>query len=202
MIRAQRRLWVAAGSAAVLATGLSGCGIQPTGISVLGNAPTAAAPSAGSNAPSGPIDGQLLIYLLQVQDGKTVVVPVHRAAPAQVTDGAMAELLVKGPTPEELKEGFTSDVPQNLVVTPNALGFSDSYGLSTYLGSWAKTQFICTMQEFDQSQSVGYYYPGTGMTQAVWLACEDTTGVYVNMPGFADSRKSSGPLATISPSDK
>jgi hypothetical protein len=200
VILAQRRRWMAAGSAALLATGLSGCGIQATGISVVGAAPSSAAPSAAA-APSVASSGQVYIYLLLEQDGTIQLVPVVRTIVGQrITDGAVAQLLVKGPTTEETKEGFSSDVPDSLVVAANALGFSDSYSLSTYLGSWAKTQFICTMQEYDQSQSVGYFYPGTAMTQATWLACKDTTSAYVKMPGFADSNMQAEKATPVPPS--
>lgn len=186
MILAQRRHWVVAGSAALMATGLAGCGIQPTGISVVGAAPSALSPSATPSAQEIASSGQVYIYLLQDQDGTNEIVPVLRTIVGQkIDDATVAQLLVKGPTDDEAKQGYTSEVPDSLVVAPNALGFGDAYTLSTYLDSWGRAQFVCTMQEYDKSSSVGYYYPGTVMTAVNWVACKDTTSQpYIMLPGL------------------
>ena len=183
----RRRRWVAAGSAAVLATAVAGCGIQPTGISVVGSAPSASVPSAIASPTQQAIasSGQVYIYLLQYQGDNLLLVPVIRTISGQkINDNSVAQILIKGPTQEEIREGFTSNIPDDLVATSNAYGFSDAYILSTVLEPLAKAQFICTMQEYDQSQSIGYFYPNSQMTQLNWVACKDTTSQYILLPGF------------------
>ena len=208
MILAQRRRWTVAGSAVLMAIGLAGCGIQPTGISVVGAAPSALAPSTTASAESIGSSSQVYIYLLQDQDGTNEIVPVLRTIVGQIDDATVAQLLVKGPTDDEAKQGYTSEVPDSLVVAPNALGFGDAYTLSAYLDSWGRAQFICTMQEYDQSSSVGYYYPGTVMTAVNWVACKDTTSQpYIMLPGLTTTDgvtigKSPQPLPTKGPLGK
>ena len=203
MTAGRRRQWFAAGSATVLATALTGCGIQPTGISVVGAPPSAnmasadASPSPQALAAS----GQVYIYLLQNQDGTDLLVPVIRTIVGQkITDDSVAQVLIKGPTPLEQKEGFTSEIPSSLTATSNAYGYSDAYVLSNLLAPLAKAQFICTMQEYDQSVSIGYFYPDSQMTQLNWVACKDTTTQYIILPGFpgAPVGKPVGPATAAS----
>ena len=181
------RAWLATGSAAVLATALTGCGIQPTGISVVGAPPSANVPSANSTTTPQALaaSGQVYIYLLQNQGGTDLLVPVIRTIVGQkINDDSVAQILIKGPTPMEQKEGFTSEIPSSLTATSNAYGYSDAYVLSDLLQPLAKAQFICTMQEYDQSVSIGYFYPDSQMTQLNWVACKDTTSQYIMLPGF------------------
>jgi hypothetical protein len=205
MIAGRRRQWLAASSATVLATALAGCGIQPTGISVVGAPPSANMASADAS-PSPQVlaaSGQVYIYLLQSQGGTDLLVPVIRTIVGQkITDDSVAQMLIKGPTQLEVKEGFTSEIPSSLTATSNAYGYSDAYVLSDLLQPLAKAQFICTMQEYDQSVSIGYFYPDSQMTQLNWVACKDTTTQYIILPGFpgAPSAKSLG-QATAAPSE-
>ncbi|HEV2634307.1 MAG TPA: hypothetical protein VGX23_04110 [Actinocrinis sp.] len=186
MILAQRRSWAVAGATVLLTAGLAGCGIQPTVVYVVGPPPSAINPSASASAQTITSSGQIYIYLLEGQGDTNLLTPVIRTITDQrIDEASVAEMLIKGPDPEEIKEGYSTEVPSDLQVSPNAGGFGDAYTLSTPLGSWAKAQFICTMQEYDQSLSVGYFYPKTEMSQVNWVACKDTTSQYIMLPGLS-----------------
>jgi hypothetical protein len=67
------------------------------------------------------------------------------------------------------------------VATPRAGGFADAYLVSVPLTTKAKAQFLCTMQYWDQSVSVGIQVKGA--EKPTWNACGDTVDYYVPMPG-------------------
>lgn len=183
MTKGRRRLTAAAALIAALAVTLAGCGIQSTGISIVGAAPTGLIASANPLATpqADAQDGQISILLLQSGTNQLVWVP--RTIDGAVNEASVAAALIKGPTETELKLGYYTDIPPELVVTPDALGQRAAYTLSPYV-EWsplARAQFICTMQEYDQSDSVGY----TWSNSLAWVACKDTTQQPIYLPGIS-----------------
>lgn len=163
--------------AALVLPAAAACGIQPTGVTVLGQAP-AAQGSTPLTSP-GPVDG--FQYVLFFYQGDRLA-PVYRTSPGTVNEQTVLSALVAGPTGMEVKQGFTSALPPALVAKSRADGYAAAYWLSEPLGSAAKAEFVCTMQNFDGTISVGTLVDGTAK-QPTWLGCSDTTNYYVPMQG-------------------
>jgi hypothetical protein len=156
------------------------CGIQPSGIVALGPAPAATSggvAAAGSlNTSSGATQFQLFFY----QDGQ--LSPVYRpAAKGEVTETVVLDALRAGPTQAELVKGYSTQLSPKLTASIRANGLLSAYTLNMPLGLRAKAQFICTMQYYDQSVSVGIQLQGS--TTVNWNACSDTTDSYIPMQG-------------------
>lgn len=150
------------------------CGIEPTGIVVLGTAPAAVQASPAQSFDGSPGETQYLVYFYQDER----LTPAYRFTRGEVTEMTVVESLISGPTKMELSEGYTSAVPSGLAAKPRANGLLGAYNLSQPLGQRAKSQFICTMQYYDQIGSVGIQVQDSNV---IWNACSDTTSQYIPM---------------------
>jgi hypothetical protein len=153
------------------------CGIQASGITTLGAAPAAAhASSAVGGTEIGSNQYQLFFY----QNDR--LTPVLRPAPGTLTETFVLKELLGGPTAEEKEQGFTSALPEKLVATPNAEQERFAFALSGVLGPRGRSEFICTMQNFDGTDSIGIESAGSPQSM-IWTGCSDTTNQYVPMQG-------------------
>jgi hypothetical protein len=153
------------------------CGIQPSGIVALGPAPAAAvaSPIGSLDTSAGSTQYLLFFYL----DGQ--LSPVYRPTKNPVTESTVLQALVQGPNAAEQSKGYSTMLPAKLAATPRASGLLDAYSLSQPLALHAKAQFICTMQYYDQTISVGIQILGSITVN--WNACSDTTTEYIPMQG-------------------
>lgn len=178
-MRCSRRAALAGLCAAVLPAAAA-CGIQPSGITSLGPAPTV---SAGAAQPT-PTDDSTTFVLFFEQDGQWSA--VRRASDGAPTETEILQALAQGPTATEQKEGYLSALPAGLVIRPQAAGEADAYGVSESIGAAGRTELICTMQYFDGTDSIGILAPGA--VEPTWLACSDTTSQYIPMIGNSISQ--------------
>jgi len=169
------RLRLVAGCAVLLPT-LAGCGIEASGITSLGAAPAAgeASPPAGTTISVGPNQYLLFFYL------NNRLTPVYRPTEKPLNESMVLDELLLGPTPQEKAAGFTSALPLKLVATPNAEQERYAFAVSSPLGSRGRTEFICTMQYFDGTDSIGVELAGEPASM-IWTGCADTTSQYVPM---------------------
>jgi hypothetical protein len=156
---------------------LAACAIQPTAVSALGPAPSVPTAANQSPAPTGSGDTQYLLLFYR----DSTLTPVYRAATAGTpTEEAVLKALIAGPTRAEQNEGFVSALPADLAASPRADGLFGAYTLDEVLSQRAKAQFICTMQYYDKTISVGIEALNSNVN---WNACSDTTAQYIPMPG-------------------
>lgn len=169
------RLLLVAGCAALLPS-LAACGIQASGITSLGAAPAAAqaSPPAGTTISVGP-DQYLLFFYLNDR-----LTPVYRPTEKPLSEAMVLSELLLGPTQQEKADGFTSALPLKLVATPNAEQERYAFAVSSPLGSRGRTEFICTMQYYDGTDSIGVELAGEPSSM-IWTGCADTTSQYVPM---------------------
>jgi hypothetical protein len=161
---------------AALLPAVAACGIQPSGITSLGPVPTVPAGAAQASPTTG--DSTTFVLYFQ-QDGQWAA--VRRATDGQPTESDVLQALVQGPTATEQKEGYVSALPTGLVIRPQALSEAAAYGVSEAIGAAGRTELICTMQNFDGTDSIGIVAPGAA--EPTWLACSDTTTQYIPMLG-------------------
>jgi len=169
------------------------CGIQPSGIVALGPAPAA---TGGGAAAVGSLDtssGATQFQLFFYQEGQ--LSPVYRsAAKGEVTEAMVLDALLAGPNPTEKAKGYSTQLSPKLTATARANGLLSAYALNMPLGLRAKAQFICTMQFYDQSVSVGIQLAGSATVN--WNACSDTTDSYIPMQGDASLATAQNPGGT------
>jgi hypothetical protein len=167
-----------AGLLAMLLPAAAACGIQSTGITALGPAPAALSASAASSPVNSAAEGtQYLLFFYQ--DSR--LTPAYRVSTnGPPSEGTVLDALVQGPSKVEQAGGYTSAVPSNLVAKAQADGLAGAYALNVPLSLRAKAQFICTMQYYDQTPSVGIQILDSNVN---WNACKDTTNQYIPMPG-------------------
>lgn len=171
--RSRRRglaAFAAAGTAGLMS--LVGCGIQSTGVKVVGAAPTlqAADGLVGSSAGSG-TNGYALYFF---RDGR--LTPVERYTDETVTDDLVLQQLIKGPDTTDVSEGFTSNITPGLSVVSNqALQQKWAYEYSLPLAQSELAEIVCTVQANVQAPSVGTLTKGYGL---VWHQCSDFTEEY------------------------
>jgi hypothetical protein len=166
-----------AASAGLLLPAAAACGIQPTGITALGPAPAAAGASPIGSVNSSGASTRYLLYFYQDDQ----LSAVYRPAGGTVTEGTVLDALLQGPTATEMKQGYSSMLPLKLTATVRANGLLYAYALNLPLGERAKAQFICTMQYYDQTISIGIAVGDSATVN--WNACSDTTNEYVPMQG-------------------
>lgn len=173
--RRRRRLLLVAGCAA-LVPALAACGIQASSITSLGPAPAADQQSApaGTSISVGPNQYLLFFYL---NDRLT---PVYRPTETSLTEAMVLDELLRGPTAQEKAAGFSSALPIKLIATPNAEQERYAFAVSSPLGSRGRTEFICTLQYYDGTDSIGVELEGEPSTM-IWTGCADTTSQYVPM---------------------
>jgi hypothetical protein len=156
------------------------CGIQPSGIVALGPAPAATGGGVSAAGTLSTSSGATQFQLFFYQDGQ--LSPVYRpAVKGEVTETVVLDALRAGPTPAELAKGYSTLLSPKLTASVRANGLLAAYTLDMPLGQRAKAQFICTMQFYDQSVSVGIQVAGSAIVN--WNACSDTTDSYVPMQG-------------------
>lgn len=171
-----RRLRRAALLAGLLLPTAAACGIQPTGIVSLGPAPAAQLASPAGPFDTSPGSTQYVVFFYQ----NDRLAPAYRFTKGGVTERVVLESLISGPTQAEQSAGYTSAVPSGLAAKPRANGLLGAYNLSQSLGQRAKAQFICTMQYYDQIDSIGIQIQDSNV---IWNACSDTTNQYIPMRG-------------------
>lgn len=169
------RLLLAAAYAAVLPA-LAGCGIQASGITSLGPAPAADQQSAQPGAAISVGPNQYLLFFYQ----NNRLTQVYRPTDKPLTEAMVLNELLLGPTPKEKAAGFSSALPAKLVATPNAEQERYAFAVSTPLGAHGRSEFICTMQFFDGTDSIGVELAGDPASM-IWTGCADTTSQYVPM---------------------
>lgn len=174
--RHARRVRRGALLAALLLPTAASCGIGPTGVITLGPAPAALQASPARSFDASPGTTQYLVYFYQ-NDRLT---PAYRFAKGGVTERLVLEALLSGPTPTERSAGYYSAVPSGLVAKARADGKAGEYNLSAPLGQRAKAQFVCTMQYYDEIDSIGIQVNDSNV---IWNACSDTTNQYIPMHG-------------------
>jgi hypothetical protein len=169
------RVWLVVACATLLPA-LAACGIEPSGITSLGAAP-AAAPATAPNGPATPGSDQYVLFFYQGNK----LVPVYRPATSTVNESYVLRQLLNGPTASEKANGYTSALPPKLLAVPNAEQERYAFGLSSPLTSRARSQFICTMQYIDGTDSIGIEQLGQPSSM-IWVGCSDTTIQYVPVP--------------------
>lgn len=162
--------------AALMLPAAAACGIQPTGITDLGPAP-AATGAAAQRAIAQAGSSQYVLFFYQ--DGRLTA--TYRNGDGTTSEETILAAMVQGPTKDEAAQGLSSALPAGLVAKTRAGGFADAYAVSAPLTTKAKAQFVCTMQYWDQTVSVGVQ--ADGADKPTWLACSDTVNYYVPMPG-------------------
>ncbi|MBS2961759.1 hypothetical protein KGA66_01775 [Actinocrinis puniceicyclus] len=179
-VRAKRRSAVALGAllAALMLPTAAACGIQPTGITVLGQAPAAVGAAVQPSQAFGS-SGQFPVFFY-LNDRLT---PLYLPAKADTTEQDVLDALLNGPSKTAAAKGFVSALPATLTASIQADGLRYAYKLNLPLTAHAKAQFVCTMQYYDQTLSVGLQVGDSSMT---WLGCSDTTGQYIPMPVTGD----------------
>lgn len=187
--RRSKALRYAAVLAALLLPTAAACGIQPSGITKVGEAPAALDASPAQSLDTTPGSTQYQVYFYE-GDRLTAA---YRPAKGEVTETTVYDALVSGPTAAEQAAGFSSAIPSDLVVKARAADELGAYNLSEPLGQRAKAQFICTMQYYDQLDSIGIQI---GDTRPIWNACQDTTSQFIPMRG--DGSALPDPLASSS----
>ena len=164
--RARRRgLASAAGAAALLAT--AGCGIESTGVQVVGAQPVAQ--GVGVLPGGGPSGGAYTYYLYFFQNGH--LASTKRSATAQADQQTILDAVIQGPTKAELAQGYTSEIPTGLkVVDLTAQGEAWLYQFSDELTMEERAQVVCSIQANLQAPSVGTVY---GENKPTWYICSD-----------------------------
>lgn len=166
--------------AALMAPMVSACGIQPTGITSLGPAPQvsgAAAAQQRALAQQAASSSQYVLFFYE--DGR--LTPTYRNDGSTPSEESVLSAMLQGPTKDEAAQGMSTALPGGLVATPRASGQADAYMVSEPLTTKAKAQFLCTMQYWDQSISVGIQVRGA--EKPAWNGCGDMVDYYVPMPG-------------------
>jgi hypothetical protein len=170
-----RGVLMAAAAAAPLLL-LAGCGIQPSGITVLGAAPQE--PSAVAATIPTTVAGETTFALLFYQDGE--LEPVYRTVPTStLNDMLVITQLRAGPTRTELAAGYSSAMPDGLVVTPKTDDQAWAYGFSETVNQAALAQFVCTVQIYSQKQVGWKDLTKNGYNPLSWLTCSDITRQFI-----------------------
>lgn len=169
------------------------CGIQPSGIVALGPAPAATGGGAAAAGTLSTSASATQFQLFFYQEGQ--LSPVYRpAAKGEVTETMVIDALLAGPTKGEEAKGYTTQLSPKLTASVRANGLYAAYTLNMSLLPRAKSQFICTMQFYDQSVSIGIQMAGSATV--TWNACSDTTDSYVPMQGDTSLATAQNPAGT------
>ena len=163
--------------AALVLPAASGCGIQPTGITSLGPAPAVSGGAAQRALAQQVGSSQYVLFFYQ--DGR--LTPTYRNSDSTTNEETVLGAMLQGPTKEEAAQGMSTALPTGLIAVPRASGQADAYMVTQPLTTKAKAQFLCTMQYWDQSISVGIQIKGA--EKPTWNACADMVDYYVPMPG-------------------
>jgi len=194
-VRTRRRgLASAAGAAALLAT--AGCGIEPTGVQVVG--PPPAAQVAGNLPGSGPSGGQYSYSLYFYRDGR--LASITRFAGAPVDQQTIVDAVIGGPSRDEAAQGYKTAIPDSLkVVDLTAQGEAWAYQFSDQLSREERAQIVCSIQANLPAPSVATVY---GDAKLTWNICwEDflDLGAPPYLPNTADESASPATTDQASP---
>ena len=186
----RRAVGLTAAVAGVLgAMGVAGCGIQPSGMKVVGAAPTLQAANDVTGAGNGS-GNQYALYFFR--DGK--LTPVMRYSDDAVTEELVLQALIKGPSSSENADGFTSAIPGSLsVVSYTAADQQWNYQYSQPISMVEKAEIVCTVQADLNAPSVGTFTPQDEQNQ-LWNDCIDFSEDY-GAPAIV------GDLASATPGD-
>jgi hypothetical protein len=181
-------------AAAALPLCTAACGIQSSGITVLGVAPQG--PSAVAATIPTTVAGESTFALLFYQNGE--LEPVYRtAAKSTLDDMTVVDALRAGPSKVEIAEGYYSALPGSLVISPKSDDQAWAYGFSETINQAALAQFVCTVQIFSQTQVGWKDLSKGGGSPLSWVGCSDTTRQYIPLLSNDDQGLSS---ITASPS--
>jgi len=149
--------------------GTSGCGIQSTGLHVVGSAPSLQANELTGDSGTGANQYELIFF----RDDK--LTPVLRSTNDPVTDQVVLEALIKGPSASEQAQGYSSVVPTSLQLVSNtADGEQWDYEYSMPLSNQEKAQIVCTLQADLNEKAVGTFY----RKDQTWNECIDFADAY------------------------
>ncbi|HEX4787093.1 MAG TPA: hypothetical protein VH372_01425 [Actinospica sp.] len=167
----RRALGVAAAVAgAVGLMGAGGCGIQSSGLRVVGSAPSLQAANDVTGEQSAGGDQYQLYFF---RDGK--LTPVQRYSSQTLTQDLLLAALIKGPTAADQSQGFTSLLPASLsVISTTARDQQWDYEYSQPLTFAQKAEIVCSLQVDLSAPSVGTYFKG----DQIWNNCSDFTEDY------------------------
>jgi len=173
------------------ALSLAGCGIQSSGMKVVGAAPTlqAANDVTGTGNPNGENEYELYFF----HDHK--LTPVVRYTSDQVTQEMVIAALIKGPNTTDTADGYTSAVPGNLsIVSYTARDQQWNYQYSMSLDPAAKAQIVCSIQSDLNAPSVGTL---TADGSELWNSCYDYSENF-GAPAYLPNLGTASPSATDS----
>lgn len=168
--RSRRALGAAVAGTVVGLLGTGGCGIQSSGMRVVGAAPSLQA--ANSVTGSGGSGGnQYSLYFFR--NGK--LTPALRYTDQPITADLVLDALIKGPNSSDQAQGFSSVIPASLrVIDTTARDQQWNYAYSQPLSIAEKAEIVCTVQADLSAQSVG---TATSESQN-WNNCYDFTEDY------------------------
>ena len=149
--------------------GAGGCGIQSSGMRVVGSAPSLQAANAvtGSGNSGG---NQYQLYFFR--NGR--LTPVLRYTDQTITQDLVLAALIKGPDSTDQAQGFSSVIPTTLQVTSTtARNQQWNYEYSLPLSIAEKAELVCTVQADLSAPSVG-----TATPVQVWNNCYDFSEDY------------------------
>jgi hypothetical protein len=190
-VRTRRRgLASAVGAAALLTT--AGCGIEPTGVSVVGAPP--AVQGAGDLIGGGSTAGAYAYYLYFFRDGHLAV--TTRYLSEQADQDSVLKQVLAGPTKTELAQGYSSEIPAGLsLITPTWNGEAWAYQFSNEIGREARAEIVCSIQANTDAPSVATVYA----SKITWDICwEDFPDL--GAPAFLPNSSDTGASSPASPS--
>lgn len=194
--RARRLGLASAAGAAALLTTVAGCGIEPTGVQVVGEPPAARA--AGTLPNGGSSGGQYAYYLFFYRDGH--LASMTRFATSPVDQQTVLDAVISGPTKAELAKGYSSAIPSSLqIVDLTAQGEAWAYQFSSQLDRDEQAQIVCSIQANLPASSVGTVY---GDAKLTWNICWDDfpdLGAPAYLPNAADMSASPTSTGEASP---
>lgn len=159
----RRGLASVAGAAALLAT--AGCGIQSTGVQVVGAQP--AAQAAGNLPGTAPSGGQYAYYLYFFLGGH--LTSTTRFSDSPVDQQTVVDAMIGGPTKDEAAKGYSTEIPGSLqIVDLTAQGEAWAYQFSAPLGREERAQIVCSIQANLPAPSVATVY---GNAKLTWNIC-------------------------------
>jgi hypothetical protein len=170
--RRRRALGAAAAVAGTVGLmGAGGCGIQSSGMRVVGSAPTLQAANDVSGSGSAGGGNQYELYFFR--NGR--LTPVVRYTDQTVTEDVVLAALIKGPNSTDQSDGYDSVVPTSLsVVSTTADNQQWNYQYSLPLSIAEKAEIVCTVQADLGAPSVGTWTKGG----QIWNNCYDFSEDY------------------------
>jgi hypothetical protein len=165
-----------AGTVGVLGTS-AGCGIQSTGLKVVGSAPTVQEANV-TGSDSAENNGQYPYEIYFFRNGK--LTPVLRSTDQNVTPEFVLTEVIKGPNATDQSDGFTSDIPSSLTIVSLTAGNQQwNYRYSQPLDDTQRAEIVCSMQADADAPNVGTL---NGPDNEIWNSCTDFE--YLGAPAY------------------